>query len=117
MKNRLLVVLLVALTMAACHAQKAPSRWSEDKANARYTHQPWVAGANFIASPAINRLEMTQTCLLWDSWQRPYVLAQPTVRRHEVFRQDDTPYHQRKVDLIGELTGHRTSSAATASPQ
>jgi len=34
-----------------------------------------------------------------------------------VFRQDDTPYHQREVDLIGELTGRQTSSAATASPQ
>jgi hypothetical protein len=117
LKNRLLVVLLVALTMAACHAQKAPSRWSEDKANAWYAHQPWVVGANFITSHAINHLEITQTCPLWDSLQRPYVLAQPTVRHHEVFRQDDTPYHQREVDLIGELAGRQTLSAATVSPQ
>jgi hypothetical protein len=117
LKNRLLVVLLVALTMAACHAQRAPSRWSENIANARYTHQPWIVGANFIASHAINHLEITQTCRLWDSWQRPYVLAQPTVRHHEMFRQDDTPHHQREVDLIGESTGRQTSSAATASPQ
>jgi hypothetical protein len=47
----------------------------------------------------------TQTYLPWDSWQRPYVLLQPTVWFHEVFRQDDTPYRQHEVDLIRELTG------------
>jgi hypothetical protein len=47
----------------------------------------------------------TQTYLPWDSWQRPYVREQPTVWFHEVFRQDDTPYRQREVDLLRELTG------------
>lgn len=47
----------------------------------------------------------TQTYLPWDSWERPYVLLQPAVWFHEVFRQDDTPYRQREVDLIRELTG------------
>jgi hypothetical protein len=47
----------------------------------------------------------TQTYLPWDSWQRPYVLLQPTVWFHEVFKQDDTPYRQHEVDLIRELTG------------
>jgi hypothetical protein len=47
----------------------------------------------------------TQTYYPWDSWQRPYVLQQPTVWFHEVFRQDDTPYRQHEVDLIRELTG------------
>lgn len=46
----------------------------------------------------------TQTYLPWDSWQRPYVLIQPTVWFHEVFRQDDTPYRQHEVDLIRQLT-------------
>lgn len=48
----------------------------------------------------------TQTYLPWDSWQRPYVLVQPAVWFHEVFRQDGSPYRQREVDLIRELT-HR----------
>jgi hypothetical protein len=47
----------------------------------------------------------TQTYLPWDSWQRPYVLLQPTIWFHEVFRQDDTPYRQHEVDLMRELTG------------
>ncbi len=50
----------------------------------------------------------TQTYLPWDSWQRPYVLTQPTIWFHEVFRQDDTPYRQHEVDLIRQLTGRGT---------
>ena len=47
----------------------------------------------------------TQTYLPWDSWKRPYVLEQPTIWFHEVFRSDGQPYRQREVDLIRELTG------------
>ena len=54
----------------------------------------------------------TQTYLPWDSWQRPYVLLKPTVWFHEVFRQDDTPYRQREVDLIRQLTGRGTPAPA-----
>ena len=50
----------------------------------------------------------TQTYLPWDSWQKPYVQSQPTIWFHEVFRQDDTPYRQREIDLIRELTGRGT---------
>ncbi len=50
----------------------------------------------------------TQTYLPWDSWQRPYVLIKPTVWFHEVYQQDDTPYRQREVDLLRELTGRGT---------
>jgi hypothetical protein len=50
----------------------------------------------------------TQTYLPWDSWQRPYVLIQPTVWFHEVFRNDGTPYRRHEVDLIRELTGRGT---------
>ena len=53
----------------------------------------------------------TQTYLPWDSWQRPYVLSQPTLWFHEVFRQDDTPYRQREVDLIRDLTGRGNAAA------
>jgi hypothetical protein len=47
----------------------------------------------------------TQTYLPWDSWQRPYVLIQPTIWFHDVFHEDGRPYRQREVDLMRELTG------------
>ncbi len=36
------------------------NRWAADKANAWYAAQPWMVGANFVPSTAINQLEMWQ---------------------------------------------------------
>jgi hypothetical protein len=47
----------------------------------------------------------SQTYLPWDSWQRPYVLEQPPVWFHDVFRADGTPYREHEVELIRQLTG------------
>jgi hypothetical protein len=55
----------------------------------------------------------TQTYLPWDSWQRPYVLLQPTIWFHEVFRQDDMPYREHEADLIRELTGRGTPAGSS----
>ena len=46
----------------------------------------------------------TQTRLPWDSWKKPYVLEEPTIWFHEVFRADGTPYRQAEVDLIRRLS-------------
>ncbi len=46
----------------------------------------------------------TQTRLPWDSWQKPYVMAEPTIWFHEVFRADGTPYRQAETDLIRTLS-------------
>ena len=46
----------------------------------------------------------TQTNLPWDSWERPYVLAPPTIWFHDVFHPDGTPYRQAEADLIRRLT-------------
>ena len=46
----------------------------------------------------------TQTRLPWDSWQKPYVLSEPTIWFHEVFRADGTPYRQSETDLIRRLS-------------
>jgi hypothetical protein len=46
----------------------------------------------------------SQTYLPWDSWQRPYVLEQPTVWFHDVFYTDGKPYREREVEIIRSLT-------------
>lgn len=45
----------------------------------------------------------TQTRLPWDSWQRPYVLQEPTIWFHDVFRANGKPYRQSEADLIRSL--------------
>jgi hypothetical protein len=47
----------------------------------------------------------TQTKYPWDSWQRPYVLQQPTLWFHEVFHTDGTPYRRHEVEELRQLTG------------
>jgi len=55
----------------------------------------------------------TQTYFPWDSWDKPYVLSEPTVWFHEVFRQDGTPYRQREVEILRQLTGRGTATASS----
>lgn len=58
---RLAAALLPCLLFAvALHASAQSSRWSEDQANAWYSHQPWLVGSDYIPSYAINQLEMWQ---------------------------------------------------------
>jgi hypothetical protein len=63
MRNRprlaLAVCLAVILALAAC-ARAATEQWTPQKANQWYAQQPWLVGANFGPSTAINQLEMWQ---------------------------------------------------------
>ena len=47
----------------------------------------------------------TQTRFPWDSSQHPYTDREPTVWFHDLFHADGTPYRQREIDIIRELTG------------
>jgi len=44
----------------------------------------------------------SQTYLPWDSWERPYVVEQPTIWFHDVFHVDGTPYRQHEAELLRE---------------
>jgi hypothetical protein len=59
--KRRYAVLICSLLVTLCcvlHAQEP--RWSEDRVNQWYGQQPWLVGANFVPSDAINQLEMWQ---------------------------------------------------------
>lgn len=51
--------LLVVIVLCSA-AWTQTSRWSEQKANEWYAHQPWLVGSNYIPKSAINELEMWQ---------------------------------------------------------
>jgi Cellulase (glycosyl hydrolase family 5) len=51
----------------------------------------------------------TQTWLPWDSWQHPYVLEQPPVWFHDIFYPNGTPYRQREVEIIRDLTSNNSA--------
>jgi hypothetical protein len=60
--SRLLAVAILLSLVPALWAQDlaVQQRWTEDKASAWYSAQPWPVGANFLPSNAINELEMWQ---------------------------------------------------------
>ncbi len=47
----------------------------------------------------------TQTFYPWDSWRHPYILDEPTIWFHDVFREDGKPYREAEINLIRRLTG------------
>src|SRR6266850_8227635 len=51
---------LFILAMLLAARLVAADRWNAEKANEWYAHQPWLVGANFVPSSAINQLEMWQ---------------------------------------------------------
>ena len=54
------VLLLAALTVTTAAGAQGTARWSAEKANQWYAQQPWLVGANYVPSDAINELEMFQ---------------------------------------------------------
>ena len=57
--RKLLLSLALTLSASAATAQ-APARWTPQQANDWYAKQPWLVGANYIPSDAINQFEMFQ---------------------------------------------------------
>ena len=57
MKRILFFILIFIVSLV--RAQNA-GQWSAQKANDWYANQPWLTGANFLPSTAINQLEMWQ---------------------------------------------------------
>lgn len=56
----LLPFLAASLCVSIAQVAPATDRWPEEKANTWYAAQPWLVGANYIPSDAINELEMFQ---------------------------------------------------------
>src|SRR5665213_2403912 len=60
MKLKFALVLGLALLETVAVLGQGRPRWTEKQANDWYAKQPWLVGANFIPSDAINELEMFQ---------------------------------------------------------
>ena len=53
-------LVLLSLCGVVMEEQEIPQRWTEARANSWYDQQPWLVGANYVPSDAINELEMFQ---------------------------------------------------------
>jgi hypothetical protein len=52
--------MLLSFVSARAAGQESAAQWSPEKAAAWYNAQPWLVGADFLPSTAINQLEMWQ---------------------------------------------------------
>jgi hypothetical protein len=60
-EHQLSALLVLGVFFAVCSLlQSQEQRWTEYRANQWYQQQPWLVGANFLPSNAINELEMWQ---------------------------------------------------------
>lgn len=58
--KKLFGICFLLLLSFALRAQTGSVQWTAEKANKWYAQQPWMVGANFLPSTAINQLEMWQ---------------------------------------------------------
>jgi hypothetical protein len=59
--KKLMALPMLFVLIGLIRGQEIPRRWTEARANAWYDQQPWLVGANYIPSDAINELEMFQS--------------------------------------------------------
>src|ERR1700723_4783463 len=87
----------------------SPDRWSAQKANDWYKQQPWLVGANFIPSNAINQLEMFQAATFDPAINDKELgmaesIGMNTVRvflQDQVWQQDPQGFKQRLDPFLG----------------
>jgi hypothetical protein len=92
----------------------APDRWSAQKANDWYKQQPWLVGANFIPSNAINQLEMFQAATFDPAINDKELgmaesIGMNTVRvflQDQLWQQDSQGFKQRLDTFLGIAARH-----------
>ena len=57
---KLLVLIFAGAFLSTTVSEAQRPRWTPEQANAWYARQPWLLGANYVPSDAINQLEMFQ---------------------------------------------------------
>jgi len=60
MKIKNIAIAIVLMVISSNLSAQSTGRWSAEKAKKWYAEHPWINGANFIPSTAINQLEMWQ---------------------------------------------------------
>jgi hypothetical protein len=100
------LVLLCSLIVVSCGLLQAQEpRWTESRANQWYQQQPWLVGANFLPSDAVNELEMWQADTFDAAeidrefgWAEGIGMNTMRVFLHNLLWEQDAPGFQRRMD-------------------
>ena len=104
-KHACLISSLALLVLSATAALSQTQRWSEQKANDWYAHQPWLVGSNYIPKSAINELEMWQEATFDPTqidkelgWAEAMGMNTMRVFLHDLLWQQDAPGFRKRID-------------------
>ena len=99
------LAMLIWVVLFANTAVTQTARWSDQKANDWYAHQPWLVGSNYIPKSAINQLEMWQEATFDPSqidkelgWAEALGMNTMRVFLHDLLWQQDAPGFRRRID-------------------
>lgn len=117
MKRSLLLALLLPLLgcQTATRVAAPRAKWTPEEANTWYAKQPWLVGANFSPSTAINQLEMWQA-ETWDpktidrelGWAHDLGFTSVRVFLHDlVWKNDRAGLLQRMEEFLKMADRHR----------
>ena len=100
-----LAIFFIILFILVSAASAQTSRWSEQKANDWYAHQPWLVGSNYAPKSAINELEMWQADTFDPDqidkelgWAESLGMNTMRVFLHDLLWQQDAPGFQKRLD-------------------
>src|SRR3984957_4936734 len=113
-RTLLLLIVAVACTAAAQTSAGPAEPWSAAQANSWYEKQPWLVGANFIPSNAINELEMFQAATFDPAINDKELgmaesIGMNTVRvflQDQLWEQDSEGFKQRLDTFLGIAARH-----------
>jgi hypothetical protein len=104
--RHILACIFVVLQVSVI-AQSATAIWSKEKANAWYDQQPWLVGANFLPSTAINELEMwqaetfdTATIAKELKWAASIGMNTMRVFLHDLVYKQDPEGFKKRIDIF-----------------
>ena len=99
------IFLILIATSLSSTAFAHPPRWSEQKANDWYAHQPWLVGSNYVPKSAINELEMWQEATFDPAeidkelgWAEAMGMNTMRVFLHDLLWQQDAPGFRKRID-------------------
>ena len=105
-KTAVVMSVLVLLLLPAWATGYA-ERWSEAKANTWYAQQPWLVGANYVPTNAINQLEMWQVETFDPQqidkelgWAEGLGMNTMRVFLHDLLWQQDSAAFTRRIDTF-----------------
>jgi hypothetical protein len=105
-KIRLAALLCLCVCITAI-ASSQTSRWTEQRANDWYAHEPWMVGSNYIPATSINELEMWQADTfdpqrtdLELGWAESIGLNTMRVFLHDLLWKQDSAGFQKRIDAF-----------------